>query len=1150
MSGKVDHIGRHLSRPDQQKANLLKLLQISAKGHDVSQAADKIVRHCLFSSTASNPLLISLSLDLLISSPSHSSWVDLLTFLTETLQRNEPNSVHVVLLRIPSLPHAALQHLILFATTPLIEFLTSPLSLSIRIAATNAIASCVLRARPLTAPSIDAIRLEQLNDHHISIVKTSIERLFFALSQALFDSSTHVAIAAFRHLTQYAFQTISEQHSVLNATKLATSTAIWHVLVPSTKALSNRFRSILAQSSKDRPTDIALFKATLRSVSRLIAYILNSKPSIVNGIEDYPQKHQQAVKWSISFVEGTLLSLCDQVNLEMSSSACVSLLLICSYANENPSPDKLAAWGTRALRRINRILVDFNGQLPLVVISGLVRDGCNGLAALSKNEFVSTKFIASTSVGLLPFAAQSTNRKNRMVALSVISSTVVEYDLSGKDTGVGLTMKAILASSSWKSILASRGADWEKAAEYVCCFAQSLLTASDKIFRCTDPNLRLNLTHTWAVMLSQFMTKTIQCLHWPHSPACAFAKELFLKLFDALGQYSAFLMQTKGVAMTEYERIQELMVKATVDQENVNIRASLLVCVTRYWLTSGMKAESNAGHILKAIWKHMEEDYRDNEIVLKELQTGALWSEAKRGTKTPAQRATEGGYVSMLTAISKRKRAAVNTMSAMAATIEDTVFGSIALATAAREGSTLTTDYVYSAVSSLLALTSHNPSLAEKALAVLGKYVSIMDEVGSSDFIALETIQNTMSSIEVYEHQEYSPKPISIRPSSEIMQQGSKPIEKDNIDSFGWLSNITESCIYATSRLYDYSKGTAILNMEEFVLSANTSAVAKMKAFNPTTLKGSDIITDMPIEGDHQVLSGATDPFSVIASHSMDTTKGVAVIRVDVLNRSQFRSGGTSMSFSTTGALVPLPDAPTVYSLGDIDSNASATQSLILSVRRDQGFASQIFITILTRRDAAGQNIGSGSTVEQPCVPYYIPSSDVLLLRPPSGKAGVDVFRRRWDLMRQSISFQSHIRKDQSVDDFVDTFERQSKCLREVGRMRTYSHVSCLVADSSRGDYVAVAVVAPEANGVIGTGPCVLYVTIRSNSDDYNIAFREECRYWIRGRYKVFFPDEDLSYEDKRLAMLPQDSYFITESADRLSPFQRWRAAHAARIAH
>ncbi|KAI0557917.1 hypothetical protein FGB62_251g011 [Gracilaria domingensis] len=124
-------------------------------------------------------------------------------------------------------------------------------------------------------------------------------------------------------------------------------------------------------------------------------------------------------------------------------------------------------------------------------MAGLMRNGSNALATLSKNDYVNSKFISAISVGLLPFAAKCPTKSVRLEAFSVISSAIVEYDLSGRDAGVGVTMKALLTSDSWRGVVDS--GDSSVASELMCCMSQSLLDASRKICKCPDPALRLTL---------------------------------------------------------------------------------------------------------------------------------------------------------------------------------------------------------------------------------------------------------------------------------------------------------------------------------------------------------------------------------------------------------------------------------------------------------------------------------------------------------------------------------------------------------------------------------------------------------------------------------------------------------------------------------
>lgn len=1160
----IEGVSKQLARQDTQLSVLHKLLQHSARGVDISASAERVVRYCLYSSTGTTPQILSLALDVLCASPSHAFWVDTLSVIIENIQRAGTSACLIVLGKIPGLRHAALQHLILYAATPLINALQEDKSPAIRKAAAFAIAAAVLRPKPLTASFTEPIRLEQLNQEQIDVIKRSIERLLFSLLRAIFDRADEVAVTAISVLTKFSIDADSAlEKSVLNRTKEATAAAIWDILVSNCTKVADRFNPVLTKLGKTDASDKATAagreafkfrKEAMKSLARLAARALNEKYITVEerGEEQNPLQvatpglinAQSAMNWGVDWVDNVLARLCDSPSVEVAAAACSAMLLVCSYAVQIPSLEKVAQWGIKSVNRISRLLFETDGKISIVVMTGLVRDATHGLAALSKNDYVTSKFVVAISTGLIPFVTKCPRREVRLEAMSVIASTVVEYDLSGRDAGVGVSLKAVLSSDAWKSTMANSKADSNAASEMFCCFSQAILESSRKIFACPDQEVRLSLTHTWAVMLSQLLSRAHMCLRWPYSPASTYARELYLKVFDALGQYSAFLMRVQGVGMEEYESLQESLAKETLEQNDVATRASLLICITRYWLTSGIKAESNAGHILKAIWKHAQEHYRDEEVMLKELKTGALWSDARQGSRTRAERAVEGGYVSVATALSKRTRTIFDTVSTtVTSAIESTLFGSIALATAAAEGSTLTTDFAYSSLSALLALIENNPGIAEKGVKILKKYISIMEEAESSDFIVLEAVRNTIAAIEMYQD-EFFPKPVLARELPGLSSAFTPQQLQERNDSLSWMRHITESCVFATSRLEDPAKESSTVSTEESILHTAAITKKRMYAFSPATLHNFDFSTRPITEGDHQILNGASDPFSVVASHSMDTVKGLALIRVDIINRSAFKVSNAALTYSSSGALMPLPDAATWYPLGSMNHGTAVSQRITLSVRINQGFAGKVFFSIHTWREGATED----ATHEQSCVPYYVPSSDVLLLRKPAPNSGVDVFRRRWDLMRHSISFQVVIGKDQSVDSFVDTLERRSKCLRQVGRMRTYSHVCAMVADSSREDYIAVALVAPEAHGRPGQGPCMIYGTIRSNSAGYNHAFREECREWLSSRFRIIFPDDDLTDEAKALVLKPQDAYFITNSPANLSPYQRWRAAHSVRV--
>lgn len=1167
----IDAVSKKLARQDTQLDVLYELLQHSARGVDISASAERVVRYCLYSSTGTTPQILSLALDVLCASPSHIFWVDTLSVIIENIQRSGTSVCLIALTKIQALPHAALQHLLLYATTPLIHALEEDKSPAIRKASAVAIAHAVLRHKPLTAPFTEAIRLEQLNEEQVAIIKRSIERLLFALLKAVFDRADEVAVAALSRLTHFSIEADSElEKSILNRTRDATARAVWEILVPNCAKIADRFRAALSKLEATNSSDVitANGKKTLKcgqeamkSLACLAARALSEKYIRLQEQEEQQNQQQSAlqvivpvpgltstqgaIQWAAKWVENVLARLCDLGTSGVQAAACTAMLVVCSHAVQNPSLEKVAQWGIKSVNRISRLLYEADGKISIVVMTGLIRDASRGLAALSKNDYVTSKFIVNVSTGLIPFVNKCPRREVRLEAMSVIASTIIEYDLSGRDTGIGVSMKAVLSSDAWRSAMSSGATDSNAPSEMVCCFSESILESSRKIFACPDRDLRISLTHTWAVMLTQLMAQTHVCLNWEFSSASKYAKELYLKLFDALGQYSAYLIREQGGGMEEYERIQESLAKETLEQKEVSTRASLLICITKYWVVSGIKAEANAGHVLRAIWKHAQEHYRDEEMMLRELRTGALWSDARKGVRTPAERAVEGGYISLGTALTKRTRSIVNTVgTTVSSAIESTLFGSIALATAAGEGSTLTTDFAYSSVSALLALVSHNPGVAEKAVKMLKKYIGIMEDAESSDFIVLETVRNTIAAVEMYQD-EFFPKPVLARHLPGMSSAVGPEQTQESSDELSWMKSITESCVFSTSRLEDRSRESSTVSTEETVLRTTALTKKRMYAFSPATLQDLESSVRPIYESDHQILNGASDPFSVVASHHMDTVKSLALFRIEITNRTALKVPNAALTLSSSGALMPLPDSATWYPLGSMVQGTTVSQRITLSVTRNQSFAGRVNFSIHTWREGSSES----DTAEQSCIAYRVPSSDILLLRKPAPNAGVDVFRRRWDLMRYSTSFQVQIRKDQSVDSFVDILERRSKCLREVGRMRTYSHVCTMVADSSREDYVAVALLAPEAAGYTGRGPCMIYVTIRSNSVGYSSAFREECRMWMSPSFRVIFPDDvDLTDEARALVLKPQDAYFITPSSSNLSPYQRWRAAHAVRV--
>lgn len=1189
--GDIRALSSQLAVTEKQHVVMQTLLQRSAMGKDVSPAAEHVVRYILCSSSANIPRMLSLAYDLLTSIASNPCWVETLVSMTKALRSPSAEIVAVAMGKVPYLPHAALAHLALVATSPIVNAILHP-SLStplfLRVHAIHAAAALCLRERPITATGVDPVRLDPLKPEQIAVIRRAVERSLYAILQGLRDREDVIVLSSLTVLTEYASSVDAvPRSSVLRAAKEAMAAVIWDLLAPHMKSIASRLSritvgtdalsSVSSQASetssippiKGRTVSLRLYerRSAIRGLARMAAHAAGGTSLRANMMELQPTgqatvaeanaRAHDCVRWAVSWVDQCLLPLCDDSDWRLTATSCSSLLFICSHAKVPAVKEKRARWSVTAVTRLSRVLSEHAGKMSSLLLTSLTKDACRGFAAASKDPQATSKFISSIASALLRHAADCPRSSDRLEAISLLANAVVEFDLGGRNTNVGGgVLLAVTSSPAWRDIFAKAKSAGEQenlaqdsstCSEVVCCFGQSVLDASRKIVSVGDGALRENLMNMWALMLAKLLNRTSMCLFWPFSSASSFAKEMFLKMFEALGQYAGYVVRSQRIGLEEYEQLQEMLVNAAMKQSDVNTRAALLLCVSRYWINSAMKAEANTGHVLKAIWKHAHEHYRDEEVMLRELRTGALWSAAQTGNKTPFQKSIEGGYISFVTALTKRTRAVVDTVSSTVTNIMETaLFGTVALATAAAEGSTLTTDYAHSSFAALLALVHRNPTIAEKAIEIAKKYIAMMQAAESADLLVLESVQNYISAFQMY-LDEFYPKPVKARPDALLSATAEfDPSVAGSRDAHAWLANVNESCVFATSRLDDPSMESVTVSTEEAVLHASTMSRMRLRGFHAGTLENREHGVNSSVERDQQTLNGAADPFGVVASHVMDIVKALVTVRIDVTNRSRFRVQNAVLTFDAAGALTPLPDAATFYVLGTLAPGTSSTQRVTLAVRHNQGFAGKVQFTIQVN-DKDEENLGR-RPVEQTCLPYYIPSSDVLLLRCPPDVAGVDVFRRRWDLMREASTFHVIIRQDQDVDGFVDTLERRSGCLKQVGRMRISSHVSAMVADSSRGDYIALAALAPEARGNSGRGSCLVYVTIRSNSEAYSSAFRRECRDWLTPRFKVVILDEDPNQALKVQALHPQDAYFSNDDRG-LTDYQRWRAAHAARMA-
>ncbi len=177
-------------------------------------------------------------------SPSHAFWVDTLAVVCHSLRYPSDPQCLATLMKIAHLPHAAVQHLLLYSTTTFERLLnrSSDVPPATRRAAVNTVVSLVLRRRPVTAaaPDHDGVRLEQLNDEaHVKTLHRSVERLLFALLETCFDDDETIAIPCLYELTTYAHTCLSlSSHAPANAAKKATGRVVWTVLDGSLPRLS------------------------------------------------------------------------------------------------------------------------------------------------------------------------------------------------------------------------------------------------------------------------------------------------------------------------------------------------------------------------------------------------------------------------------------------------------------------------------------------------------------------------------------------------------------------------------------------------------------------------------------------------------------------------------------------------------------------------------------------------------------------------------------------------------------------------------------------------------------------------------------------------------------------------------------------------
>ncbi len=242
--------------------------------------------------------------------------------------------------------------------------------------------------------------------------------------------------------------------------------------------------------------------------------------SRLNILEQVEDARKLAVKW----VDTVLVPLAESrsVAREIATVAALCILKVCCYASGAvTSADKAHAWGTKAVRSILAMLE--NSSVPSIVKQSWVRDVSYALAALSKSEQVTTKFLSGSIVAALPHALDIKERPLRLEILALLCATAVEHDLSvsgSGDTNSG-TVKALLKSPTWTSVVKTKKREGEgdedgDVAEngnseeqhtttnrigtyFICSIGISVLEAAKKIGQCPDFQQQLQLTHSWAI---------------------------------------------------------------------------------------------------------------------------------------------------------------------------------------------------------------------------------------------------------------------------------------------------------------------------------------------------------------------------------------------------------------------------------------------------------------------------------------------------------------------------------------------------------------------------------------------------------------------------------------------------------------------------
>ncbi|GAB0491009.1 hypothetical protein MMPV_002252 [Pyropia vietnamensis] len=371
--------------------------------------------------------------------------------------------------------------------------------------------------------------------------------------------------------------------------------------------------------------------------------------------------------WAVSWVDSVLLPATadsggggDRESVATATAAAHLLATVAARAARPALSASRPRWVMRAVAALTRLATDASGggasavgMMAPPVASAAVAAAIAGLGAASKDGSgeVGRSWPASAAVQLLPLVVRELGVRQRAAGLAVLAGVVVEVDMAsagGGDGGGGAAdalpggaLRSFLASGPTRGLLAAAATGGEAAdlgGELVAAIAAALLAAARRVAAVTHEGVKASLTDSWAGLVGVALPALSGVLGWRGvlpggggGGGVAYGREGWLKLVDALGQHAAFVERRAGAPPPEggaYERAQELLVRSAGRQTDLPARAASLLCVTDHFMASGLKAEANAGLVLKAIWRHLTAGFRDPAAAAALAAGGIAWADA------------------------------------------------------------------------------------------------------------------------------------------------------------------------------------------------------------------------------------------------------------------------------------------------------------------------------------------------------------------------------------------------------------------------------------------------------------------------------------------------------------------------------------------